>query len=162
VRLSLPDADNVLRALRCVARLVRAAKGGRIMNARGFEWRDVVYCEFCNPARRLERACAGAVVRRAGGERGICAECLRSVQAMGFADVRGAECACGSALRSRHALRQELASAIEDHLSAPTSASAYALLRVSVLLQQCEACATALIESTAVELVGMLEPKGTV
>ncbi|MGV1080688.1 MAG: hypothetical protein ACOYD1_12725 [Candidatus Nanopelagicales bacterium] len=130
-------------------------------NSRGFEWRELVYCDFCNPTRRLERTCAGAVVRRPGGERAICAECLRAVQAMGFADLRATECACGEPLRSRHELRAALSIAVEQHLRERSPAAAYALLRTSVLLEQCDDCASACIEANALELATeLLERNG--
>lgn len=128
---------------------------------RSFEWRELVYCECCNPARRLERACAGAVMRGATREVAICAECIRALQSMGYTGMHQPVCACGEPLSSRHALRRRMTDALELHLRDRSAVAAYEMLHAATLLEQCEGCASKNIEATALELArGLLEQNG--
>lgn len=131
------------------------------MSAPRFEWRELVYCDTCNPSRRLERTCAGAVARSATRETATCAECIRKLQSMGYTDAHGPVCACGHPLHSRHELRRLFLAALEQNLRASSGAqlvvaAAYELLRVTTLLQMCEACAATHLESGALELAAKM------
>lgn len=75
---------------------------------------------------------------------------------MGYTDAHGPVCACGHPLHSRHELRRLLSSALELHLRTSSAAAAYELLRLSALLQMCEACAATHLESGALELAAKM------